>query len=311
MATTSEPKRWADLGDWIAVRRRDLGMDQKELAEAAGVSENTIGNYERGRVPARGKMAPGYARVEKALHFAKGSFESILNGYNPKFAIEEGNEPQLVLRDPKDVEDPKARAIIPMLQEALNYKQLAMAFADLASRWNASDAAIDRFKDATENLLIDMISPGHGPAEVVKYLAELEAQGKATSDADRPELGWTALVADLSAAERLDTTGARLLKARTSRAMSREELSQASRVPERIIRMMESEDFSFPGAFLHAPVYIGLLCDALGVPSDPILSKFNEEHAPRGGGAKSQTKFEEWKNDGGLERAFPEAKERP
>lgn len=310
MATTHEPERWADLGDWIAVRRRDLGMDQRQLAEAADVSENTIGNYERGRVPARGKMAPGYARVEKALQFAKGSFEGILNGHNPKFAVEESSEPQLVLRDPEDIEDPKARALIPMLQEALRYKAIAMAFADLAYRWNASDSAIDRFKDAIQNLLIDMISPGHGPPEVVRYLAELEAQGKPTSDADRPELGWTALVADLDAAERLDTTGARLLKARTSRALSREELSQVSKVPERIIRMMESDDFSFPGAFLHAPVYIELLCDALGVPADSILDKFNEDHAPRDVLADSQEKYEKWKNDGGLERTFPEADDR-
>lgn len=84
MATTTDPERWAELGLWIADRRRQLGMDQKQLAEAAEVSENTIGNYERGRVPARGRMAAGYLRVEKVLQFGKGSFEKHSGGVHAK-----------------------------------------------------------------------------------------------------------------------------------------------------------------------------------------------------------------------------------
>ncbi|MEU1293022.1 helix-turn-helix domain-containing protein [Streptomyces sp. NPDC005840] len=305
MTPTKDPERWADLGEWIALRRKELGMDQKQLAEVAGVSENTIGNYERGRVPARGKMAPGYARVEKALQFARGSFQGILRGYSPRYAVEGESADLLILRNPDDVEDPKAKALIPMIGAALQHRKLAMAFADLAYRWNASDEVIDRFKVAAENLMIDMITPPHGPAEVVEYLKELEAQGLPVADTKRPELGWMALVADLDAADRLDTAGARLLSARVSSGISRQELSQSTRIPERIIRQMETDDFNFPGAFLHAPVYIELLADALRVPSDPIVAAFKAEHSAPDVVAESASEYEGWRDDGGLEEAFP------
>ena len=88
MATTKDPEAWAELGQWIAIRRKQMGMDQRQLAEAAGVSENTISNYERGRVPARGKVPAGYMRVEKALKFGRGSVERILAGGQPTFEVE-------------------------------------------------------------------------------------------------------------------------------------------------------------------------------------------------------------------------------
>lgn len=309
MATTQDPERWAELGAWIADRRKQLGLDQKQLAQAAGVSENTIGNYERGRVPARGKMAAGYYQVEKVLQFAKGSFDNILDGFSPIFAVEGSSAGLLRLRDPEEVEDPKAKILIPIIAEALQYKKLAMTYADLAYRWNASEAAIDRFKDAVENLLIDMISPGHGPAELVRYLEEREAQGKPITDPKRPELGWTALVADLAEADARNTVGSRLLAARSSKGTSVEQLSQRSKVPERVIRLIEADDFNFPGAFMHAPVYIELLADCLEIPSAPLLELFEAEHAPQDHIAEGKVAYQKWRDSGGLERAFPEAEQ--
>lgn len=302
MATTEGPNPWAELGEWIAVRRRELGLDQKQLAEAAGVSENTIGNYERGRVPARGKMAPGYLRVEKVLQFAPGSFENILTGGSPFYAVEGNHERLLQLRDPEEVSDPKAKVLIPVIAEALQYKKLAMSFADLAYRWNASEAAIERYKSAVDNLMMDMISPGHGPADVVQFLRELERQGEEIVDPRRPDLGWTSLIIDPEVDR--NTVGARLSGARIARGETIDSLSERSHVPARVIQLIEADDYSFPGAFMHAPVYIQLLANSLEVPSGPLLRLFTEEH-----GAKDYVgdAEESLKKSGGLESHFPDA----
>lgn len=37
-----------DLASWLRARREEIGLTQRELAAAAGVSEQTIGRYERG-----------------------------------------------------------------------------------------------------------------------------------------------------------------------------------------------------------------------------------------------------------------------
>ncbi|MET8824759.1 helix-turn-helix domain-containing protein [Streptomyces sp. NPDC004610] len=305
MATTRAPDPWAELGEWIAGRRKELGMDQKQLAEAADVSENTIGNYERGRVPARGKMSPGYLRVEKALQFAMGSFENILTGGGPFYAVEGNHERMLRLRDPEEVSDPKARILIPVIAEALQYKKLAMSFADLAYRWNSSEAAIERYKEAVDNLLMDMLSPGHGPAEVVRFLRELEQQGEKITDPTRPDLGWSALIIDPEG-ER-NTVGAKLCDARLAGGMTVEALSEASRVPVRMIQMIEADDFNFPGAFMHAPVYIELMANSLGVPSEPLVRLFNEERGEKDHIGEAMKGYREWKDSGGPEREFPES----
>ncbi|MFF7290703.1 helix-turn-helix domain-containing protein [Streptomyces griseorubiginosus] len=301
VATTEGPNPWAELGEWIAIRRRELGMDQKELAAAADVSENTVGNYERGRVPARGKMSPGYLRVEKALQFAPGSFENILTGGNPFFAVEGEHDRVLQLRDPEEVSDPKAKILIPVIAEALQYKKFAMSFADLAYRWNASEAALERYKAAVDNLLMDMISPGHGPAEVVRFLRELEQQGEEIVDPRRPDLGWTVLVVDPETDR--NTVGARISDARVSKGLTVDALSEESRVPVRVIRLIEADDFNFPGAFMHAPVYIELLAKSLDISPDPLIRLFNEAHGPKDRLAEAEEKLKE---AGGVDRAFPE-----
>ena len=48
MATTKDPEAWAELGQWIAIRRKQMGMDQRQLAEAAGVSEKRRTDLGRG-----------------------------------------------------------------------------------------------------------------------------------------------------------------------------------------------------------------------------------------------------------------------
>jgi transcriptional regulator with XRE-family HTH domain len=80
---TWNAEAWKRLGDHIAGGRKALGMDQRQLAAAADVSENTISNYERGRVPSKGLVPTGYGRIERALGWADGSIRTVLDGGSP------------------------------------------------------------------------------------------------------------------------------------------------------------------------------------------------------------------------------------
>lgn len=69
------------LGRAVYTRRRQLGLSQQELAEAAGVSQTTIRNIEAGRVGAR--RGPSVPLVERALGWKAGSGEDVLAGGEP------------------------------------------------------------------------------------------------------------------------------------------------------------------------------------------------------------------------------------
>lgn len=77
---------WKRLGDHIASGRKALGVDQRKLAAAADVSENTISNYERGRVPSKGLVPTGYGRIERALGWSDGSIRTVLDGGSPNIS---------------------------------------------------------------------------------------------------------------------------------------------------------------------------------------------------------------------------------
>lgn len=278
MATTKDPEAWAELGQWIAIRRKQMGMDQRQLAEAAGVSENTISNYERGRVPARGKVPAGYMRVEKALKFGRGSVERILAGGQPTFEVEGPATGRLSLRRPEEIEDPLLRAVTEKIDEAMQLASYATLFADLASRWNASEELIAKYQDAQDELLANLFSPGHGPIEVQRY-HEAQAKGLAPkSDAmeRRPDLGWAALGMD-PVDEEPASFGNSLRKAREAAGLERDELSAKTGVPDRIIELLEA-DGAFPGAFMHGPVYINLLANALETDPAPLVEQFQQEY---------------------------------
>lgn len=279
MATTKDPEAWADLGQWIAIRRKQMGMDQRQLAEAAGVSENTVSNYERGRVPARGKVPAGYYRVEKALKFGRGSVDQILAGYEPTFEVEGPATGRLSLKAPEEIDDPLLRAVTVRIGEAMTLAANATLFADLAARWNASEELIEKYKEAQDELLANIFSAGHGPIEVQRYHeARLKESGELPeSMKKRPDLGWFALGVDMPDGEP-DGPGHVLRRARYAAGLSWEDLSEKTGVPFRIIQVIESDTFNFPGAFLHGPVYIKLLADALNVDSEPLIERFNADH---------------------------------
>lgn len=280
MDTTRTPEDWVRLGEWIALRRKQIGMDQQQLADAAGVSANTISNYERGRVPARGKVPAGYYRVERALEFAKGSIDHILSGHEPGFAIEGAIGDRLALRSPEEIDDPLLAAVVEKIQEALQLSAAVSLFLDLAHRWNAPREDIERFKDAHDVLLGKLFEVGNGPPEVQRY-HEAAAAGKVSEDAlsKRPDLGWVALALEPEELERSETIGDKLREACLSKGIDQDELADLSKVPLRIVSLILADRYDFPGAFMHAPVYIRLLADALGIESDPLLAMFEAVHA--------------------------------
>lgn len=280
MATTWTPEAWARLGEWIALRRKQLGMDQRELAEAAGVSENTVSNYERGRVPARGKVPAGYYRVEKALQFAKGSIEEVLNGGEPGFEIEGPIGEQMRLRTPDEIDNPLLKAVAERIQEAMQLSAATSMFLDLAHRWNAPREDIERFKDAHDQLFGSLFEPGNGPPEVQRW-HEAVAAGEVSAEIlqKRPDLGWAALVADPEDLERSETIGDILRNACLAKGIDQDDLANISKVPRRIVSLILADRYDFPGAFMHAPVYIRLLAEALELDPAPLLEKFEKDHA--------------------------------
>lgn len=72
---------WAYIGEAIRYGRRRAGLTQGELAEAARVDRKTIGNYERGRVPASAPRIPdGYFQVAQALRWRNSDVHRLLKG---------------------------------------------------------------------------------------------------------------------------------------------------------------------------------------------------------------------------------------
>ncbi|WP_032781405.1 helix-turn-helix transcriptional regulator [Streptomyces sp. JS01] len=281
MATTRTPEDWARLGEWIAARRKHLGMDQRELAEAAGVSENTISNYERGRVPARGKIPAGYLRVEKALQFADGSIEAILGGYNPSFAVEGPVSERMSLLSPEEIENPLLAAVAMRIKEATEVSVGVTMFLDLAYRWKASEEKIEAFKEAFDELFGSLFAKGSGPVEVQRWHAAVEA-GKVEPNLlaeKRPDLGWAALAVRPEEFEAPKTIGDQIREACLAKGIDQDDLSQMSKVPKRIISLILADRYDFPGAFMHAPVYIELLAAALDLEASPLLEMFEKDHA--------------------------------
>ncbi|PKT67556.1 hypothetical protein CW362_39780 [Streptomyces populi] len=281
MAPTRTPEDWARLGEWIAARRKHLGLDQRQLGEAAGVSENTISNYERGRVPARGKVPAGYYRVEKALQFAKGSIDAILDGQNPGFEVEGPVSDRMALLSPEEIENPLLAAVAARVGEAMEMSVGVTMFLDLAHRWNAPPEVIERFKEAHDDLFGSLFEKGSGPPEVQRWHEAVAAGEVSPSilEEKRPDLGWAALVLNPEELEQPDSIGDILRKECMRRGIDQEELARLAQVPKRIANLILADRYDFPGAFMHAPVYIRLLANALELDPAPLLEQFEEKHA--------------------------------
>lgn len=70
---------WSRLGDFVRRRRTALGMTQGQLAAAAGVSINTVGNVENGQRA----QDLNLSKIARALGWLPDSFWLILEGGQP------------------------------------------------------------------------------------------------------------------------------------------------------------------------------------------------------------------------------------
>lgn len=96
---------WKHLADTIEAARETRNLTQVALAEKAGVSESTIQNLESGRE--RTRVPASLYRVERALGWAPGSGERVLEGGDPEEQQEETAPPpsDLPLRIVHELQD--------------------------------------------------------------------------------------------------------------------------------------------------------------------------------------------------------------
>jgi transcriptional regulator with XRE-family HTH domain len=77
------PDDWKRLGVRIRAERESQRLSRRELSEVTGVSETTIQSAEEGRVP-KGRWPQSLTAIERALGWAQGSVEAILDGNEPR-----------------------------------------------------------------------------------------------------------------------------------------------------------------------------------------------------------------------------------
>jgi len=77
-----DPKAWARLGQALANARKALGLTQRELADQAGVSFNSVQNAEAGQPP-KARMPQSLYPIAKALGWPDGTVDAVLGGGAP------------------------------------------------------------------------------------------------------------------------------------------------------------------------------------------------------------------------------------
>ncbi|MFK0222836.1 helix-turn-helix domain-containing protein [Streptomyces vinaceus] len=136
---------WKRLGEAIEAARDALGMSQVGLAEAAGISESTVQNYEAGVVRVRTPVT--LAQVERALGWEPGSGAAVLAGGDPTPTAPAKPELNLPLRVTQALSD--GQLIDTKILE-LNDKSGAKMIVVVKGRPNASPEEIQAALDAWE-----------------------------------------------------------------------------------------------------------------------------------------------------------------
>ncbi|MFD3535194.1 helix-turn-helix domain-containing protein [Streptomyces sp. NPDC058664] len=77
-----DPKAWARLGQALATARKTLGLTQRDLAEQAGVSLNSVQNAESGQSP-KARMPQSIYPIARALGWPDGAVDAVLGGGAP------------------------------------------------------------------------------------------------------------------------------------------------------------------------------------------------------------------------------------
>lgn len=75
------------------------------------------------------------------------------------------------------------------------------------------------------------------------------------------------------------TIGQALAHARARHGRTLRRLSAATRIPEPVLRAMERDDFTACGGDFYARGHLRVLCAALGLDPDPLLRRYDTEHA--------------------------------
>ncbi|MEY9213380.1 helix-turn-helix domain-containing protein [Thermobifida halotolerans] len=75
------------------------------------------------------------------------------------------------------------------------------------------------------------------------------------------------------------TIGQGLVDARRRRGRSVHQLSEATRIPPTVIHAMERDDFTACGGDFYARGHLRTLCAVLDIDPDPLLRRFDAEHA--------------------------------
>ncbi|MFD5674838.1 helix-turn-helix transcriptional regulator [Streptomyces sp. NPDC127040] len=160
---------WNHLGAVIKHDRRRARMSQADLAQAAGLSTRTVGNYERGRVPETAPVVPdGYYDIASVLGWARSSIEVILAGGEPEPAGAVGRS---VSQD--DVNTLAAPAL---------------RLADMARDMGAPQDLVDRYRLTTVSLagwMSSKAATSQSTVGLAAYRPHALGEGVAPDDAER------------------------------------------------------------------------------------------------------------------------------
>lgn len=159
-----EPQ-WGRLGEAIRRHRRREGMNQDDLAKAAGLSKRTIGNYERGRAPEGAQGVPdGYYDVARALGWTPQSVDTVLGGGDA-----------IAMADRRDV---NAAAVAALLEPVFSIADLARdadAPAELVARYRVAATELVGWLSAHGyNGTRGSISPDVSPDDAERIFSNLE-----------------------------------------------------------------------------------------------------------------------------------------
>jgi len=142
---------WKRLGEAIEAARDALRMSQVGLAEAAGISESTVQNYEAGTP--RTRLPTTLGNIERALGWKPGSGVAVLEGGDPSPVAATKAELNLPLRVTQALED--GQLIDTKILE-LNDKSGAKMIVVVKGKPNASPdeirAALEAWERAEDRL---------------------------------------------------------------------------------------------------------------------------------------------------------------
>lgn len=145
-------------------------MTQADLAVASGLSQRTVGNYERGRRPTSAPIVPdGYYDIARVLEWSHDSVDTVLAGGEPVPS------------------SPAERALT--ADDLLRLSSPALHLADIARDMGAPADLVSGYRMATMSLVGWMTQhpgpPLRGSASLAAYRPHAIGEGVPPDDAER------------------------------------------------------------------------------------------------------------------------------